>query len=93
MKEKKVYNPATYKMYSMEFIRPKFIDDYNQDMDHVDITDHLAKNYQLGLSLLQRKWWWPIFLWALEKCIINAYVIYLKWHKQRLLKYKSHYDF
>ena len=93
MKEKKVYNPATAKMYPMKFIRPNFADDYNQDMDHVDITDHLAKNYQLGRNLLQRKWWWPIFLWALMKCIINAYVLYLKWHKQRLLKYKSHYDF
>ena len=90
---KKVYNPQTSKMYHMKFLRPNFADDYNQDMDHVDITDHLAKSYQLGRGLLNRKWWWPIFLWALERSFLNAYVLYSRWHKQRKFAFKSHYKF
>ena len=90
---KKVYNPQTSKMYHMKFLRPNFADEYNQDMDHVNITNHLAKSYQIGRGLLNRKWWWPIFLWALERSFLNAYVIYSRWHKQRKLPFKSHYKF
>ena len=40
--EKKVYDPAGMKMTTMKFLRPNFADEYNQEMDHVDITDHLG---------------------------------------------------
>lgn len=51
-KEKKAFNPASNKICPMKFVRPNFIDKYNQDMDHVDITEHLGKNFQLGRGLL-----------------------------------------
>ena len=53
-KEKMIFNPVSSQMYPMKFLRPNFADEYNQDMDHVDITDHLGKNYQLGRCLLQQ---------------------------------------
>ena len=55
MLTKRVFNKQEYKMCKMPFFRPNFADDYNQDMDHVDITDHLGKRYQMGRELLQRK--------------------------------------
>ena len=52
---KKVYNPQTSTMYPMKFLRPNFVDEHDQDMDHVGITDHLAKSCKLGRGLLNRK--------------------------------------
>ena len=52
-KEKRVFNPATNRMYPMNFLIPNFADEYNQNIDHVDMTDHLGNNYQLGRGLLQ----------------------------------------
>lgn len=62
--------------------RPKFADECNQDIDHVDITDQLGNNYQLSRGLLQLNQWWPISIGVLERSMNNAYTLYSKQHQQ-----------
>ena len=80
-------------MSDLNYYRPNFSDVYNNEMDHVDITDHLGKNYQVAKGLLQRKWWLSIFFWALDRCILNAFVLYKSWHQMHGKKFLSHYKF
>ena len=93
MLTKRVFNKGLHKMCNMLFLRPNFADDYNNDMDHVDITDHLGKTYQMGRCLLQRKWWWPMFMWAFDRILLNSYVLYKCWYLMHDLKPMTHYAF
>ena len=80
-------------MCNISFLRPNFTDDYNNDMDHVDMIDHLEKTYQMGRCLLQRKWWWSIFMWAFDRILLNSYVLYKSWYVMHDLKPMTHYAF
>ena len=74
--QKKVYSKALDKKINLNFLRPNFVDDYNQDMNLVDRADQLRTNYNVGKGLRQRKWWWLIFLWGIDVAIVNAYILY-----------------
>ena len=64
---KKVYSKLLNKEISLEFLRPNFVDEYNQDMNSVDRADQLRTNYNVGKGLRQRKWGWSMFLWGLAQ--------------------------
>jgi len=49
------------------------IDDYNQFMGGVDIADQLRSNYPTHQRSLRT--WLPLWFWALDTTITNAYVI------------------
>jgi len=49
------------------------IDDYNQFMGGVDIADQLRSNYPTHQK--SRRTWLPLWFWALDTTITNAYVI------------------
>ena len=85
-----VFNPT---VQFITFLKPNFSNDYNQDMDHVDIIDHLEENFQLGKSLLQCNWWLLTFLGIMERYITNAYKFYMKWHEEHKMKFLLLYDF
>ena len=90
---KKVYSKLLNKKISLEFLRPNFVDKYNQDMNSVDRADQLRTNYNVGKGLRQRKLWWSIFLWGLDVALVNAYLLYKAWHEMHGLKPMSHYHF
>ena len=90
---KKVYSKVLDKKISLKFLRPNFVDDYNQDMNSVDRADQLRTNYNVGKGLRQRKWWWSIFLWGIDVAIVNAYLLYKAWHEMHGLKPMTHYYF
>ena len=62
-------------------------------MNSVDRADHLRKNYELGMFLRQRKWWWSVFMRGLDVAIVNSYILYKIYHQMHDLDYMSHYRF
>jgi len=52
---------------------PKIIDDYNHNMNGVDVADQLRLYYNTQQTA-QRNWM-PLFYWLLDTAIINAYRI------------------
>ena len=54
---------------------PCCIDDYNHHVGGVDIADQLRSYYDTQLTSFRT--WWPMYFWALDTIITNAYFIYL----------------
>jgi hypothetical protein len=73
-KSRKVWNVALQALVSMEFLRLNVNDNYNGEMNDVDISDHLRKIYKFNHWLRNKKWWWAIFLYAMEVLLTNAYL-------------------
>lgn len=90
---KKIYSKALKKKVILEFLRPNFVDEYNNNMNSVDQADQLRTNYNVGKGLRQRKWWWALFLWGIDVAIVNAYLLYKAWNEMHGLKPMSHYYF
>ena len=90
---KKIYSKNLNRKVVLPFLRPNFVDEYNQDMNSVDRADQLRTNYSVGRGLRQRKWWWSVFLWGLDVAIVNAYLLYKSWYEMHGLKPMSHYFF
>ena len=55
---------------------PKIVKDYNQDMGGVDKADMLCAVH--GVSRKSKKWWHRIFFGLLDRCLVNAAVVYDK---------------
>ena len=90
---KKIYSKNLNRKVVLPFLRPNFVDEYNQDMNSMDRADQLRTNYSVGRGLRQRKWWWSVFLWGLDVAIVNAYLLYKSWYEMHGLKPMSHYFF
>ena len=60
----------------LPFLRPNFVDKYNQDLNSVDRADQLRTIYNVRKGLRQRRWWWSIYLLGLDVAIVNAYLLY-----------------
>ena len=52
---------------------PRVIDDYNYNMNGVDVADQLRSYYDT--HIVTRRNWYPIFFWILDTCIINAFIM------------------
>jgi len=83
-------------MVPVSFLRINLINDYNNKMNAVDVSDQLRNTYCMTHWLRQRKWWWPIFLWGMGVLLTNSYKVYTRVmdseqvpRSQRL----THYDF
>ena len=68
---------------------PCCIDDYSHHMGGGDITDQLRNYYDTQLASFRT--WWPMFFWALDTMIKNAYFIYLD--KPQASKTMAHKEF
>ena len=75
-KNRKVWNEAKQEFSNMNFLRLNVNNDYNNDMNAVDIADQLRNNYRFDHWLRNFKWWWSIFMWAFGVLIVNSYVVY-----------------
>ena len=95
-KERIVYNVETGQNEPVKFLRLDYIDNYNNTMGHVDVSDQLRNTYRFDHWLRKRKWWWSILFWGIGVIFTNAYVIYVFVNvkagkkKQQLI---SHHDF
>ena len=75
-KTKKVWCDAEKRMEKLEFLRLNVNNDYNKDMNAVDIADQLRGNYRFDHWFRNYKWWWSIFLWGFGVLMVNAYKSY-----------------
>ena len=57
--------------YEKEMRIPLCIEDYNQHMGGVDIADQLRSYHSTQLSSFRA--WWPMFFWAYDPMISNAF--------------------
>lgn len=52
---------------------PRIIDDYNLNMDGVDLSDQYRSFYDTQFT--SRRAWVPLFFWLLDTTIVNAFLI------------------
>jgi hypothetical protein len=60
----------------MKYLWLNVIEDYNNNMNLMDIADQLRGSYRPDRWMRQRKWWWAFFIWAIGVAGVNAYKIY-----------------
>ena len=53
---------------------PCFINDYNQHIGGVDLTNQFRESYETHKPTLRN--WWPLFYWFIDVICINAYKLY-----------------
>ena len=53
---------------------PTIVDDYNNNMNGVDIADQLRSSYPTQLKALRN--WLPLFFWLLDTTIVNSFILY-----------------
>jgi hypothetical protein len=69
--------------------QPFLIKSYNQGMGGVDVLDKLLGSYRPTIQ--GKKWWWPLFIHALNLSVVAAWRLYLHLHPSQ--KNLSHLDF
>ncbi|XP_035216802.1 piggyBac transposable element-derived protein 4-like [Stegodyphus dumicola] len=57
--------------------KPEFIADYNKNMGGIDLTDGQMKTYEIARNQV-KKYYYKIFLHALDMVCLNAYLLYKK---------------
>jgi hypothetical protein len=71
--QKKVWSKKAKKKSFVKFLHLNMIDDYNHNMDLVDLADQLWGVYHPDHWMQNMKWWWAIWIWGIEvawnKCI------------------------
>ncbi len=96
VKERSVWDPQLKNTVKIKFLRLNINDEYNNEMNDVDISDQLRTVYRFDRWIRITKWWWAFFYWGLGTLMVNAYVSYRTFltdegvPKSQLL---SHYDF
>lgn len=88
MSTAKRYNRKEKKEVNIQ--QPNVIKFYNKYMGGVDLHDNGVANYRIGVT--GKKWWWPLFINAIDSIIINAWKIYNSVHTKKMsqLDFKSH---
>lgn len=78
LKKRPVWNPDRRAMVDVTYLRLNLIDDCNNKMNAVDISDQLRNQYRMTHWLRNRKWWWSIFMWGMGVLLTNAYKVYTR---------------
>ncbi|KAK3254499.1 hypothetical protein CYMTET_36286 [Cymbomonas tetramitiformis] len=94
-KSRMIWDGASKSLVDTPYQRLNWIDFYNLTMNSVDLADQYRNQYRMdGPWMRQKKWWWAIFLWALEAAWGNAYLCYRQMCVQaKKEKYLSHRKF
>ena len=92
-KKRDVYDKVKKGIVNAEFLRLNINDDYNSQMGHVDVADQLRNYYRMDHWMRKTKWWWSYFFWGVGVLIVNAYVAYKTFMKNKGLAYMSQYEF
>jgi hypothetical protein len=74
-KKRSVWSTDAGTKVSIGYLKLNLIDDYNNNMNNIDLADQLHNCYQFNHWLCNRKWWWAIYLWVLGVAATNAYMV------------------
>jgi hypothetical protein len=85
-KTRKVWSTAHWKEVMMQYLRLNLINDYNNNMNSVDLADQLRNCYRMNHWMRNRKWWWAIMLWGIGTAATNGYIIYDRSYKEEKKK-------
>ena len=92
-KTKEVWSNHLKKKLSVPYHRLNLVDNYNYNMNMVDLADQLRDHYLIDRWMIKRKWWWEVFFWCYEMLLTNSYVLYCKYYRMHKLKPITHYEF
>jgi hypothetical protein len=85
VKKRKVFHREMNAMKEMGYLWLNVIDDYNLNMNAVDVADQLCGIYRPDHWMRHKKWWWSIFMWGLGVAQVNAYKIYqYMWDEEKV---------
>ena len=76
LKKRKVWSAIHQQIKEVGFLRLNLIDQYNSNMNSVDVADQLRNQYRPDHWMRNRKWWWAFFIWGLGVATTNAYKMY-----------------
>lgn len=62
--------------------KPVIVDDYNHGKHGIDVTDQMVKRFMWEVST--RRWPLAVFIWLLNICAFNSYVIFKIQHQKKL---------
>jgi DNA excision repair protein ERCC-6 len=77
------------KLKTVNVPQPFLVKRYNEGMGGVDLMDRLLGAYRP--SIRGKKWWWPLFLHAVNMSVVAAWRLYCNLHPDN--KGPSHLDF
>ena len=79
IKTKTLWSRKLRKNVPFQFLRCNVSDDYNLEMNDNDWADALRLNYRIMRMQRNTKWWWALWLWALETIMTCAYRMYVRY--------------
>lgn len=92
-KTRKIWRKDKQKLVETKFHRHNVIDDYNLNMNNVDVADQLRGAHWFNKFFRLTKWWWSMYFWCFEMLLTNSHIVYKKYMIIHDMKPMSHYDF
>jgi len=97
IKDWKIFDYSVDDCVPMKFLRTNMQEMYNYGMNKIDLGDQYRGQYKMDYWKRQSKWWMELWLFGLQVCMVNAFVIYYamcvhlyKMNKKEML---THYEF
>ena len=76
----------------MQLLRLNINDDYNNNMNSVDINDQFHNQYMINHWIQKYRWWREPFWWIHSVLVLNAYVIYNTNRELKIVLPMSHHE-
>ena len=90
---KKIWSHALGRNVDFKFLRWNLSHDYNSEMNNNDVADQFRLVYRLQRMQRNQKWWWALWMWALEVSLINAYMMLRRYCESKGVKMPySHHE-
>lgn len=91
---KRVYSMSEQQKIDFGFLRLNLSNEYNYEMNDNDIADQYRLHYRMMRFQRNYKWWWALWIWAVEVCIVNAYLMMKRYCELKGVKVPyDHHDF
>ena len=91
---KRIWSHALGRNVDFNFLRWNLSHDYNYEMNDNDVADQLRLVYRLQRMQRNQKWWWALWMWALEVSLVNAYMMLRRYCELKGVRMPySHHDF
>ena len=74
---KKIFMIPGKKIVAHQFLRTNLQNDYNHNINDVDMADHLRNHYQFDYWLSNRRWWWALWMRGMGVMSVNVYLLYV----------------